>query len=165
MKTILICVLIAAILVLSWRFYLAGNEQYRVNAFLKMWGTNEIKSLTAGQAAELVANSKFKMLFLDGLTSIDKDVAQELAKFGGGYLCLGNLTSIDKDLAQELAKFEGTLGLGLTSIDKDVAQELTKFGGEFLSLGSLTSIDKDVLKILKSNTKIELPDEYSDKKD
>ena len=44
--------------------------------------TNEIKSLTAEQAAELVA--KFKGgLYLGGLTSINKDVAQELVKFKG----------------------------------------------------------------------------------
>ena len=45
-------------------------------------------------------------LDLYGLTSINKDVAQELAKFKGGWLLLG-LTSIDKDVAQELAKFKG----------------------------------------------------------
>ena len=76
------------------------------------------------------------------------------------------LTSVDKDVAQELAKFEGTqLFLdGLTSIDKDVAEELAKFKG-YLHLLGLTSIDKDVLKILKSNPKIKLPEKYRDKKD
>ena len=38
-----------------------------------------------------------------------------------------------------------------------------KKGG--LSLYGLTSIDKDVLKILKSNKSITLPEKYSDKKD
>ncbi len=36
---------------------------------------------------------------------------------------------------------------------------------ETLSLGGLTSIEKDVLKILKSNPKIQLPKKYRDKKD
>ena len=103
--------------------------------------TNEIKSLTAEQAAELVTKSR-ESLNLNGLTSIDKDVAQELAKSRMG-LSLHGLTSIDKGMAQELAKFKG----------------------EWLSLNGLTSIDKDVLKILKSNPKILWTEKYSDKKD
>jgi hypothetical protein len=65
MTTILSCVLIAAILVLSWRFCLTKN-------FIK--DINEIKSLTAEQAAELVVNYEWYFLYLQGLTSIDKDV-------------------------------------------------------------------------------------------
>ena len=46
---------------------------------------NENTSLTAEQAAELVAKQKgVANLDLYGLTSINKDVAQELAKFKGG---------------------------------------------------------------------------------
>ena len=70
--------------------------------------TNEIKFLTAEQASELVAKSKGLLLSLNGLTSIDKEVAQELVKFKGD-LFLDGLTSIDKDVAQELAKFKGGL--------------------------------------------------------
>ena len=51
--------------------------------------TNEIKSLTAGQAAEWVAwHPGAYFLQLGGLTSINKDVAQELAKFKGEELYL-----------------------------------------------------------------------------
>ncbi len=99
--------------------------------------TNEIKSLTAEQAAELVGMNLIG-LELNGLTSIDRDVAQELAKVKGG-LFLRGLTSINKDVAQELAKFEGE-GLdlnGLTSTDKDVAQALGKFKGKLLLLRPL----------------------------
>ena len=103
--------------------------------------TNEIKSLTAEQAAELVAKIT-ENLNLNGLTSIDKDVAHELGKLKG-WLSLN----------------------GLTSIDQDVAQELGKFKGRELHLYGLTSIDKDVLKILKSNSKIYLSEQYRDKKD
>ena len=40
---------------------------------------------------------------------------------GDSFLSLNGLTSIDKDVAQELAEFEGILRLdGLTSIGKDV---------------------------------------------
>ena len=51
-------------------------------------------------------------LDLQGLKSIDKDVAQELAKFEGKLLDLDGLESIDKDVARELASVKGRLGLG-----------------------------------------------------
>ena len=109
--------LIAAALVLSSSLCLAEDLPE---------DTDQIKSLTAEQAADLVSKAK-GLLSLDGLTSIDKDVAQELGKFKGS-LFLNGLTSIDKDVAQELAKVKGRLFLsGLTSIDKNVAQELAKF--------------------------------------
>ena len=140
---------------------------------------NEIKALTAEEAAYLVATFEGEFLFLNGVASIDKDTAQELAKVEGGLslgltsidkdvakelaksrawvLTLSSLTSIDKDVAQKLAKLMGNLELnGLTSVDKDVAQELAKFNG-WLTLNGLTSIDKDVLPILKSNPKISFP--------
>ena len=124
--------LIAAVLVMSCSLCLAED-------FPK--DTNEIKSLTAEQAADFIMVvthiREGERLSLLGLTSIDKDVAQELVKFKGKELFLDRLRSIDKDVAQELAKFKGrglSLG-GLTSIDKDVAQELVKFKGEYVSLG------------------------------
>ena len=143
--------LIVAVMVLSYGLCLA--EDFPED-------TSEIKSLTAEQAADLVMVVKYVResgtLRLNGLTSIDKDVAQELVKFKGSHLNFDGLTSIDKDVAQELANFEGEyLSLyGLTSIDKGVAQELVKFKGRLMYLPGLISIDKDVLKILKSNSKI-----------
>ena len=111
--------LIAAALVLSCSLCLA--EDFPEN-------TNKIKSLTVEQAAEL---AKFDMishgmgfvLRLNGLTSINKDVAQELAKSKAGQLRLDGLTSIDKEVAQELAQFKGGILHfdGLTSLDKVVA--------------------------------------------
>ena len=177
--------LIAAVLVLSSSLCLA--EDFPED-------TNEIKSLTAEQAADLLMVvthvRKNVTLFLNGLTSIDKDVAQELGEFGDFILHLNGLTSIDKDVAQQLAKYcEGRwLSLGMTSIDKDVAQELAKFKGRNLDLGltsidqevakelakfkgwelylnGLTSIDEVSLAYLKSNPKIFLPHKYHDKKD
>ena len=80
-------------------------------------------------------------------------------------LALSGLTSIDKDVAKELAKMKGCPNLnGLTKIDREVAKELARFKGRLLALYGLISIDKDVLKILKSNPEIELPYEYSDLK-
>ena len=84
--------LVVAVLVLSCGLSLA--EDFPED-------TDEIKSLTAEQAAELVAK-KGEYLSLDGLTSIDKDVAQELAKFKGETLYLNGLTSIDKDVVKIL---------------------------------------------------------------
>ena len=96
-----------------------------------------LTSLDKDVAQEL-GKSKVSELQLNGLTSIDKDVAQELAKFKGECLNLFDLTSIDKDVARELAKFKGQLDLrGLTLIDKDAAQELAKFQGRRLGLDAL----------------------------
>jgi hypothetical protein len=129
--------LIAACLVLSCGLCLADD-------FPK--NTNEIKSLTAEQAADFVMVvthvRRNEHLNLKGLTSIYKDVARELAKFKKGILDLK----------------------GLTSIDKDVAQELAKFKKGRLWLRGLASIDEVSLTYLKSNKSIGLPAKYSDKK-
>ena len=88
--------LIVASLVLSSSLCLA--EDFPKN-------TNEIESLTADQAAELVAKSEGFLAL--GLTSIDKDVAKELAKYDSESplvdnsvhireLQLGDSTEIDK---------------------------------------------------------------------
>ncbi|MDC1301757.1 hypothetical protein N8Z04_01345 [bacterium] len=111
--------------------------------------TSEIKSLTAKQAAELVANTeKGHGLFLSSLISIDKDVAKQLAEVEGD-LSLKGLTSIDKDVAKELAKSKSRgLNLkGLISIDKDVMKELAEFKGPRMIFG-LNTIDKDTAKEL-----------------
>mgnify|MGYP001582084200 CR=1 FL=1 len=47
--------------------------------------TDAIKSLTVEQAAELVANFEGESLLFRGLTSIEKDATQELAKFEGAW--------------------------------------------------------------------------------
>ena len=85
--------LIAAVLVLSCSLCLA--EDFPKNTY-------EIKSLTAEQAAYFVEDFNKELfrhltLSLSGLTSIDKEVAQELAKFKGDGLRLIGLTSIDND--------------------------------------------------------------------
>ncbi len=112
--------------------------------------TDEIKSLTVEQAADLVAeNERVRYLALNGLISIDKDVAHELAKFSGYHLELGKLALIDNDVALELGKSKAQcLVLGLTSIDKDVAQELAKFKRDYVSLHGLTSVSKDIAQEL-----------------
>ncbi len=86
MRTILSCGLVLTMSVLSCSLCLAED-------FPK--DTNEIKSLTAEQAAKLVAIEP-GWLELDGLTSINKDVAQELAKLKGDWLSLNGLKSNPK---------------------------------------------------------------------
>ena len=81
-----------------------------------------------------------------------------LAKYEGDNLTLNGLTSIDKDVARELAKTKGGLTFGgLTSIDKGVAQELAKKSKGLLSLYRLRSVEEDVLKLLESSGNIMLP--------
>ena len=108
----------------------------------------EKTSLTVDEAKQVVkyAEDHGYGLYLDWLTSIDKEVAAELAKFGWKDFTLDWLTSIDKEVAAELAKFKwNELYLGwLTSIDKEVAAELAKFGWKDFTLDWLTSIDKEV---------------------
>ena len=106
----------------------SGNVKDRV--------VNNEHALTAKQAAELASNFE-------------------------GDLRLRGLTSIDKDVAQELSKTRGRLYLkGLTSIDKDVARELAKYEGALLYLHGRTSIDELGLAYLKSNPNIHLPEKY-----
>ena len=122
---------------------------------------NGLKSLDKHVAREL-AKLRGREIFLDGLTSISKDVAYELAQSQCECFHLNGLTSIDKDVAQGLAKFKGALVLyGLNSIDKDAAHELVKFKGENIFLfkdkvGGAEDVRDDIMKILKSNPKIEL---------
>ena len=90
-------------------------------------------------------------IYLNGLKSIDKATALELAKFQGEKLYLDGLKTIDEDVALEIANFGGNLHLnGLISIDAKVAQALVRkhVGTGDLSLNGLTSIDKDVAKVL-----------------
>ena len=168
-------ILIVAVLVLSCSLCIADD-----------FDTNDIKSLTAEQAAELVANFKGDWLDLSGLESIEKKTAKQLAKFRGKTLELFGLTSISKSVAHELSLFSGeTLNLcGLTVLDqgtakelvsfkgknltfcslatikKDVARELVKFNGAFMDLEGLTSIDHASIRILNSNKAISLPEMY-----
>ena len=135
--------LIAAVLVLNCGLCWAEDTP---NRNIKDRIVSNEQALTAEQAAEL-ANDFEGDLRLRCLTSIDKDVAKELAK-AKGILRLKGLTFIDKDVAKELAKFMGKLYLnGLTSIDKHAANELAGFKGH-LELGGLTSIDRDVAQAL-----------------
>ena len=98
---------------------------------------------------------------LDGLTSIRKDVAKNLAKIQAQSLGLNGLTSIDKIIARELAKTKAGLGLnGLTSLDNDVAKEFLEHKVGNIWLLELKSIDQETLQTLKSSPNIKLSSKY-----
>ena len=106
---------------------------------------NRLTSIEPDVARELAKlKSESGALYLNGLTSINKEVAEELAGYMAYRLSLDGLTSMDKDVAKALAQFQGkVLSLnGLASIDKEAVKELAKFKGDWLILG-LTSLDKE----------------------
>ena len=121
---------------------------------LDLSGLNSIDRLAAGT---LVKQGRFSdndvvwnFLNLDGLKKIDPSSLRLLLKWVG-TLSLGGLTSIDKDVAQELARPHASCVLnlnGLMTMDLELAQKLAKFQGAGLRLDSLTSIDKDVAQEL-----------------
>lgn len=120
-------------------------------------GQKNSNTLTAEQAVAMVrehGQSKKNYLRVNWLTSIDRDVARELAKHGrninNDHLTLDGLTSIDKAVARELSRFQGyELSLdGLTSMDIEVAKALAKFQGYKLSLDGLADADKETVKEL-----------------
>ena len=121
----------------------------------KLLNLSGLTSINKDVAQELV-KVQDKGLSLNGLTTIEKDVAHELAKFGGTFLWLNGLTSIDNEVAQEFATFQGTLFLGgLTYIDKDLAQELTKFEGSLsFSRRTINFDDPKTWEILKPKPNI-----------
>ena len=112
--------------------------------------TKAIKRLTPQQARELVARYKGQELPLDGLTTLDADVAKALVKFPGDLLKLGGLTTLDADTAKALAAFDGErLWLnGLVTLEPDAAQALSAYKGK-LGLRSRFILDADAAKTLE----------------
>ena len=125
-------------------------------------GAEKTGRLTVQEAAELVAkanasNGKQYELDLKWLTSIDRDVARELSYYKGQRIYLDGLTSISKEEANELTtqrpgwyywpdtkiSQKGISLDGLTSITKDVARELAKCTGD-LNLNYVKSMDSGV---------------------
>ena len=115
-----------------------GADRYYLNL-------NHLTSIEPDAARELAKlKSESGDLLLDGLTSINKEVAEELARFNAYRLQLNGLTNINSEVAGALANFQGkVLSLnGLASMDKEAVKELAKFKGDWLILG-LTSLDKE----------------------
>ena len=124
----------------------------------------DLKWLTSidRDVARQLSYYKGQRIYLDGLTSISKEVANELTTQRPGWyywpdtkvpqkgLSLDGLTSITKEVARELAKCTGDLNLNyVRSMDSDVAREFAKFQGTFLNIGRLESIAPEDMNILK----------------
>ena len=131
--------------------------------------TNEIKSLTADQAKNLVASFKGVTvecteedmypggtqklrgaLPLNGLTTLDAETARALSEYGKGPLLLGGLTTLDAETARVLAGAKNWTGAlpGLTKLSVDAARALAEFKGHSLSFDSLAAIDTDTAAAL-----------------
>jgi len=121
-----------------------ANEADRY--FLNLDQLTSIEPDVAGELAKLKSESGD--LLLNGLTSVNKEVAEELARFNAYRLQLNGLTNINNEVAEALANFQGkVLSLnGLASIDKETVKELAKFKGDWLILG-LTSLDREDARV------------------
>ena len=86
---------------------------------------------------------------LNGLSTINKDLAADLAEFKGQALFLDGLTQVNTEVAGELTAFEGTcLGLyGLKIITEEVVRVLITWQGEKLSVRKegLTKEARDIM--------------------
>jgi hypothetical protein len=106
---------------------------------------NHLTSIEPEVAKELAKlKSKSGDLLLNGLTSINKEVAEELARFNGYRLQLNGLPNMNNEVAGALANFQGKVLYldGLADTDKETVKELAKFKGDWLVLG-FTSLDKE----------------------
>ena len=109
--------------------------------------TNQIEGLTPEQAKKLAAEFPGVTVViegnvgtsfiersrpLNGLKSLDAEIAKTLAEFKGGGLYLNGLATLNADAAKALAEFTGfTLTLnGLTTLDADAAKALAEFKGQ-----------------------------------
>jgi hypothetical protein len=90
------------------------------------------------------------VLYLNGLTTLDVDIATTLAEFKGGSLELNGLTALDAATATALAEFKrGWLKLdGLPTLDAESAKALAEFKGGWLKLNGLTTLDAATAKAL-----------------
>ena len=75
-------------------------------------------------------------IYLNGLKTLYKDTAKQIATFRGYYLYLNGLETLDKETAIEIATFKGsTLSLnGLKTLDKETAKQLATFEGKYAQL-------------------------------
>jgi hypothetical protein len=106
---------------------------------------NHLTSIEPEVAKELAKlKSESGDLLLNGLTSINKEVAEELARFNGYRLQLNGLPNMNNEVAGALANFQGKVLYldGLADADKETVKELAKFKGDWLVLG-FTSLDKE----------------------
>ena len=103
----------------------------------------KLTELTPSQARELVAYERTNDLDLVGITTLEADVASELANTNNNF-GLNSLTALSTDTAAALAKSKCTyIGLwGLDNIDADTAKALSAYEG-FIVVGAGTTAVSD----------------------
>jgi hypothetical protein len=93
-----------------------------------------------------------RCLPLNGLKSIDKETAKELAGYSRGPLLLDGLTTLDADTATALVEFKHRLYLdGLTTLDAETAKGFANV--MFLNLAGLSALDARTAKVLAASPK------------
>ncbi|MCE2728027.1 MAG: hypothetical protein LW698_14825 [Planctomycetaceae bacterium] len=131
--------------------------------------TNKIESLTPEQAQKLAQEFRgadvpvefkgvgtlwcFQCLPLNGLKSIDAELAKALAGYARGPLLLNGLTTLSGDAAKALAQREGELSLnGLTTLSDEAAKALAQHKGT-LYLNGLTTLSPQAARALSAGEK------------
>jgi hypothetical protein len=117
---------------------------------------NGMKSLTPDQAKALVPH-KGGTLALDGLSSLDAKVAEQLAAREGG-LSLNGLTALSLDTAKALCTHKGDLNLdGLAALEDDLAVVIAKHEGS-ASLRGVKEASEQAITALRGKP-VALPSE------
>ena len=140
----------------------------------------KLVTLSVEQARQLVERNSDYILSIDGLKSLDVDVAKVLARSQNNWLFLNGLETIDAETAKSLAGYKGHLGLndvisldvdtiralaeveraglffdGMPTIDTEAAEAISRFRGGLLRLDGLTALDADTASVIartKANT-------------
>jgi hypothetical protein len=140
----------------------------------------KLVTLSVEQARQLVERKSGYILSIDGLKSLDVDVAKVLARSQNNWLFLNGLKTIDAETAKSLAGYKGHLGLndvisldvdtiralaeveraglffdGMPTIDTEAAEAISRFRGGLLRLDGLTALDADTASVVartKANT-------------
>ena len=103
-------------------------------------GTNQIESLAPEQAKKLAAEFPGVLVVIEGNVG---------TSFIERSLPLNGLKSLDPEIAKALAEFKGSLNLsGLTTLDAENAKALAEFKGGGLYLNGLTALDAGAAKAL-----------------
>lgn len=107
--------------------------------------TDEIKSLTAGQAERWA--QWYGDLSLDGLTTLSDEAAEALSQHTGGQLSLNGLTMLSDAAAAALARHEGDVHLESLAVLTSPALA-AKLASHSTSLDKVTSISTDAARAL-----------------
>jgi hypothetical protein len=133
----------------------------------------KLVTLSVEQARQLVERKSGYILSIDGLKSLDVDVAKVLARSQNNWLFLNGLKTIDAETAKSLAGYKGHLGLndvisldvdtiralaeveraglffdGMPTIDTEAAEAISRFRGGLLRLDGLTALDADTASVV-----------------